>query len=394
MKFEDFVEINPKIKLDKGRNYDFIPMENLVPGSRYVSSKRSKLFKGGGAKFQNDDTLFARITPCLENGKISQAKNLKNNKGFGSTEFFVFRGKKGVSDDGYVYYLSLTEDIRKTAEKSMSGASGRQRADLDAIKEIEKDFPDLPTQQKIASILSAYDDLIENNTHRIKVLEEMAQTVYKEWFVNFSFPGHEKVKFVDGLPEGWEEKRLSELVTTQYGYTASATQEKVGPKFLRITDIVPSQIDWTNVPYCKIEKQKLEKYKLENGDIVIARTGATVGYAKRIHKNNPTSIFASYLVRLKSIDNLDNLMLGIAVESEEYKQFIKSVISGAAQPQANAHVLTSYKILKPTQNIITKFNNIVEPLFDLKESLQLKKNTLRKTRDMLLPKLMSGEIKV
>src|SRR5438067_5708967 len=98
-------------------------------------------------------------------------------------------------------------------------------------------FPPLLTQRKIASILSAYDELIENNTRRIKILEEMAQALYREWFVRFRFPGHEGVKFVESpmgmVPEKWEVTKLSKLVDTQYGYTESAQSEQVGPKFLR-----------------------------------------------------------------------------------------------------------------------------------------------------------------
>ncbi|MFH1933621.1 MAG: restriction endonuclease subunit S [Pseudomonadota bacterium] len=121
--------------------------------------------------------------------------------------------------------------------------------------------PSLPTQHKIAAILSAYDDLIENNLRRIKILEEMAQTIYREWFVKFRFPGHENVRMVDSplgkIPEGWEVANLSDLVDTQYGYTESATVEKVGPKFLRGTDInKTSFVDWSQVPYCPIPANK------------------------------------------------------------------------------------------------------------------------------------------
>jgi type I restriction enzyme S subunit len=118
-------------------------------------------FNSGGAKFLPGDTLFARITPCLENGKIAQYKCSENTPAFGSTEFFVFRARTGVSDPSYVYYLSLSDLVRGPAEKSMSGASGRQRASLQSIVDIQLPAPPLPTQLKIAAILSAYDDLIE-----------------------------------------------------------------------------------------------------------------------------------------------------------------------------------------------------------------------------------------
>lgn len=293
----------------------------------------------------------------------------------------------------FLYYFLKTLDLDQLNTDAAVPGLNRNVAYSKEIK-----FPSIPAQRKIASILSAYDDLIENNTHRIKILEEMAQAIYKEWFANFKFPGYEKVKFVDSelgkIPEGWEVRKINELVDTQYGYTASSTTENIGPKFLRITDIVPNIIDWEAVPFCELEPEKISKYKLEFGDIIVARTGATVGYAKRINKLHPESVFASYLVRLKSNDINDNIIIGLACESDEYKSFIKANISGAAQPQANASVLSSYKINYPTKDIRNKFNDIVEPILDYKEKLQFGNTNLRKTRDLLLPKLMSGEIDV
>jgi len=131
-----------------------------------------------------------------------------------------------------------------------------------------------------------------------------------------------------------------------YGYTASAKQEPVGPKFLRITDIVPDLIDWESVPYCEIPEKDLDKYRLQEGDIVMARTGATTGYAKWI-TNHPESIFASYLVRIRIKPEHDHRYIGLVVQSDDYKRFIKTNLGGAAQPQANAQVLTSFPMLLP-----------------------------------------------
>jgi len=214
VRFSDFVIINPKITLEKGKEYPFIKMEDISPGNRYVSFTGKRRFKGGGSKFMLGDVLFARITPSLENGKIAQVEGIT--KGFGSTEFFVFRHREGISDSSFIYYLSVSDIIRKPAEKSMFGASGRQRVDLNVVQELWIEVPPLPNQRKIAAILSAYDDLIENNTRRIKILEEMAQTIYREWFVKFRFPGHEKVKMKDSelgpIPEGWMVKPSSQVL--------------------------------------------------------------------------------------------------------------------------------------------------------------------------------------
>ena len=151
-----------------------------------------------------------------------------------------------------------------------------------------------------------------------------------------------------------------------YGYTASATPEPIGPKFLRITDIVPDRINWSTVPHCKIDERKLSKYRLEEGDIVIARTGATTGYAKRIRENHK-AVFASYLVRIRVSADCDSQYIGFVIESEDYKHFIQQNIGGTAQPQANAQVLTSFPIPLPplpTQRkigaILANYDNLIE----------------------------------
>ena len=147
--------------------------------------------------------------------------------------------------------------------------------------------------------------------------------------------------------EKWNRVILREICDlVNYGYTASANPEPIGPKFLRITDIVPNRIDWTSVPHCKIDDEKLSKYRLKENDIVIARTGATTGYAKRIRTDHK-AVFASYLVRIRVNSNYDSQYVGFVIESDEYKKFIQLNLGGAAQPQANAQVLTSFPIPLP-----------------------------------------------
>ena len=155
--------------------------------------------------------MFARITPCLENGKVAIA-NTNGQNGTGSTELFVFRGINGISDSDYIYYLCCTHYFRQLATNSMTGASGRQRADLEFIKRIKWSFPSVETQKRIVKVLSVFDNLIELNTKRIKTLEQMAENLYKEWFVRFRFPGHENAEFENGIPKGWEKVRAEKAI--------------------------------------------------------------------------------------------------------------------------------------------------------------------------------------
>ena len=166
-----------------------------------------------------------------------------------------------------------------------------------------------------------------------------------------------------------QEMSLADIAeSVSYGYTASATQEPVGPHLLRITDIVPPQIEWRSVPFCKIEEKDRERFSLEPGDIVIARTGATVGYAKLI-RNHHDAVFASYLVRIR-VDQAkaDPGYVGRIVESGVYKRFVLSQVGGAAQPNANARVLSSFKLPIPAIQVQRHIAGILATYDDLIEN--------------------------
>ena len=189
-----------------------VDIDSIQVGTRYVKGKELQTFEGkSGCRFQNGDTVMARITPCLENGKIAQIQ-CESEKGFGSTELLVFRGIKDKTDSDYVFSLMSTEYIRNLSANSMSGASGRQRADLSFIKNIKWDFPSLSVQQRIASILNNYDKLIQNYQKQIEDLQNLAGELYKEWFVRFRFPGHEKASFENGIPAGWKVDKIKNRV--------------------------------------------------------------------------------------------------------------------------------------------------------------------------------------
>jgi type I restriction enzyme S subunit len=287
------------------------------------------------------------------------------------------------------YFL---KNVLKNYQSDKAAVPGVNR---NVLHELKVRYPDSQLQPRIVEILSQYDELIDNNRRRMVLLENAARQLYNEWFVRLRFPGYEHTRVNSGVPQDWRRKTLAELCESiDYGYTASSNLEVVGPKFLRITDIVPDVIDWTSVPYCLIADDRLAKFCLAQGDIVIARTGATVGYAKRIHKRHPDAVFASYLVRLRLKPKVDNLMVGIFAESDEYKHYVKSRVGGAAQPNANAKVLSGAEILVPPPNIQGLFHEFVEPLIDQREVLQLQNQQLRAARDLLLPRLMNGEVTV
>ncbi len=168
--------------------------------------------------------------------------------------------------------------------------------------------------------------------------------------------------------KSWQKTKLGDIANFQYGYTASADEKNTGTKFLRITDIVPDLIDWDTVPFCDIKEEKANQYKIHRGDILIARTGATAGYAKLIRKEPEQSVFASYLIRLKIKDkNVSPEFIGRIIESEAFKQFVSSHIGGAAQPHANAPVLKNFEISVPpflTQKQIADVLSVYDDLIE------------------------------
>jgi type I restriction enzyme, S subunit len=299
------------------------------------------------------------------------------------------------ADSRYLLYQFLSPGWRQVIERNVISGATVDRIPLERFPSFPIVLPRLDIQRATVEILSAYDELIENNRRRIVILDDAARQLYEEWFIRLRFPGREHTRVVDGIPRGWTRKSLAELCESiDYGYTASAQLENVGPKFLRITDIVPSEIDWPSVPHCQIEERRLARFRLIEGDIVVARTGATVGFAKRLHKRHSETVFASYLVRLRPSSTTSNLMMGVFVESDSYKGYVQSRIGGAAQPNANAKVLSAATILIPPGQLQRQFDEFVEPLFDQRELLQLQNAQLVAARDLLLPRLMSGEIAV
>ena len=162
-KISSFIEINPREILDKGVLAKKVGMDKLQPFCRDIVEYEIVKYSGG-VKFRNGDTIMARITPCLENGKTAMINILDENEvGFGSTEYIVFRAKDGVTDPYYVFYLVCSPIVRDVAIKSMVGSSGRQRVQIDVIENIETIFPNIETQKKISSILKLLDDKININ---------------------------------------------------------------------------------------------------------------------------------------------------------------------------------------------------------------------------------------
>ncbi len=386
-RFGDFVDCNPKISIKKGEVVENCEMEDINPNYKFLYPREGKLYNGSNSKFQNGDTVFARITPCLENGKIAQIKSLRTEAAIGSTEFFVFRGKIEISDNEYIYYLSKSNLIRDTAVNSMTGASGRQRADLKALKRLEIRVPStIEHQQRIASILSAYDNLIEVNNKRIELLEQSARELYKEWFVRMRFPNYQNTKFNKGVPEGWEEKSPFDISDILYGYpfNSSLFNENEGIPVVRIRDIIAnskSTFTTENVD---------NRYLLNDGDILIGMDGDF--HIQRWM--NGKAYLNQRVVRLRidpgSIYNscfIENVI-------REPILFLNSIIVGTTVAHLSDRDLKKIKFLKPTDNLLIKFKELTNPIIETIIILFKQNQKLAEIRNRLLPRLISGKLEV
>ena len=269
-----------------------------------------------------------------------------------------------------------------------------------AFCEMQLPILSLEKQKEIVAEYNTIVNRIKLNEQLNQKLEETAQAIYKQWFVDFEFPDEngkpyklsggemvssEKIEYE--IPVGWNVGPVSAIVNTQYGYTTSATTEAVGPKFLRITDIAQPYIDWDSVPYCNIDNSEIGKYRLKDGDVVVARTGATVGYAKRINKLNPESIFASYLVRITPKEEQHKNFVGLTFIGNQFLEFIQNVAGGSGQPQASATLMTEYATALPEGSSLERFNRIVEPLLNQAEVFQMQICRLKELNSLLLTSL-------
>lgn len=378
MKFLDCVTLNPKISFKKRKIYPFIEMNNVSTSTRNPIAVENKPFDSG-AKFQLGDTVIARITPCLQNGKRFFCKEII--EGFGSTEYLVFRPKNDLVDNLYLYYFMKTDFIKQSMINSMTGATGRQRVNNDMFNDLEVDFPSIDIQKRIGIILSTYDDLIENNQKQIKLLEEAAQRLYKEWFVDLRFPGHEDVAIVDGVPEGWKREKLIDIANVQYGYSFDGSQfnsNGIGMPIIRIRNI-PSGItsDYTT-------EEANEQYIVSNGDIIVGMDG-------EFHINSWNGDSAYLVQRTCKFTPRKELMKGWLLQAiyEPIKFFEKTVVGATVAHLGKKHIDTIELLTGPDELYVP-----FKALFDKRQLLLNQNILLAEARDRLLPKLMSGEIEV
>ena len=299
----------------------------------------------------------------------------------------------------FLYYLFNSSNVRNQIKASATGTTVKHTAP-ERIYNVKVNLPPLPTQRKIAAILGNYDDLIENNTRRIKILEEMAGTIYREWFVEFRFPGHENVKMVESelglIPEGWKVRGLGDVCKVVPGYAFKSKDWKdTGVGVVKIKNIKSDNtidIDNKDCIAPDILSPKLDKYQLTNGDFLIAMTGATAGKVGRL-RTKTTMMLNQRVAKLDPIKVYRDY-IWCRISLEETQAVFYRLADGAAQPNMSGSQIEEHRIVGPPPSVCKHFSSIVGDMLLLSDNLMLRNVNLRKTRDLLLPKLISGELDV
>ena len=254
-----------------GELYPFLTPTDIDGHRRYIEPERFLSQEGRDAQHRLLLPAHAVCVVCI--GATIGKVCMTGRPSFTNQQLNSVVVNERQHDPFFVY--SLLGTLRDSL-KANAGGAATPIINKTAFSEMEISVPPLPVQRRIAGILSAYDELMENCQRRIRILEEMARALYREWFVYFRFHGYDKVPRVDSplgpIPRGWEVRKLADFVTTKYGYTESTNAEPVGPKYLRGMDInKASYIDWSAVPYCPITPADNEAYRLKVGDVVVIR---------------------------------------------------------------------------------------------------------------------------
>lgn len=373
-RFSDFVEINPTVRIEKGAEVPYVEMKDLHDGIKFCSPSSIKR-PSGGARFQNGDTLFAKITPCLENGKIAQVNGLKDGIGFGSTEFLVFRGKQNVSCNEFVYYLSRWDEVRSFAESNFEGTSGRQRVPKNCFDYLYLELPPLPEQAAIAEVLSSLDDKLYLLHRQNKTLEQLAETLFRQWFV-------------EEAEEGWEEKSLDEIAEFLNGLACQKfpqKQNEIGLPVIKIKEMRTGITDASDYATGEVP----EKYIIENGDMLFSWSGSLEvvlwfggkGILNQHLFKVSSKIYPQWFYYFWTQYHLQEFR-GVAVD--------KATTMGHIQ----RHHLSEAKVSVPSRVELQRMNGTMDPIFQKIKSNTQQIHTLTQLRDTLLPKLMSGEVRV
>lgn len=335
---------------------------------------------------RNNDIIYSTVRPNLR--AYYYVKNCPDNA-ICSTGFAVLRAKENV-DSRFIYSL-VTENSFVDYLSLVAKGSAYPAVDTADFKKSKVTVPDLPTQKRIADILFAYDDLIENNNRRIALLEKAAQELYKEWFVRFRFPGYENTKFEGDIPKGWETRRLGDVLDIKRGGSPRPIQDFLtndGLKWLKISDATKSSNPFVFNIEESIKEEGLRKtVYLKAGSLVLSNS-ATPGLPRILAID--TCIHDGWLYFTNQ--NLSNEFLFLFFNHIRPNLVNKG--NGAVFTNLKTDILKKYLFARPEERVLQQFDNAIKPIFNQIYTITKQNVNLTMQRDLLLPRLMSGKLEV
>ena len=362
----------------------FINLENLncVTEETFIKWTRR-------GKLQVGDVILTREAPLGEVGIVRCAENY-----FLGQRLVLFRTNPAVCDNRFLLYAFQFHDNKQAIISKGVGATVLHLR-VPECERIEIKVPDLQTQKRIGDILSAYDDLIEANKKQIKLLEEAAQRLYKEWFVDLKFPGHEKTKIIDGVPEGWEKDRADVFFNMSIGKTPPRAEKQWftvggnGTPWISISDMGNSGTYVFNTAEA-LTAEAISKYKVKvvPEDTVLVSFKLTIGRVSITTTNTCTNeAIAHFLISDKTLREYTYFYL----KCFEYDSLGNT---SAISKAVNSKIIKGMPFVMPAHGTVEKFYRIAKPIFDAIKDKQNMNLQLAEARDRLLPKLMNGEIEV
>jgi len=425
MPFDEAVLLNPQVSLEAGGTYPYVEMRAVEPSYRDVSPSANRKFMGGGSRFCGGDTLMARITPCLENGKIARFRGpLEDSVGHGSTEFIVIRGREGVTNNDFAYYLTRSEYVQNYAISQMSGTSGRQRVPTNALAHLQVSIPPLPEQRAIAHILSSLDDKIELNRKMNETLGAIARAIFRSWFVDFNpvrakaegrdtglpkkiadlFSDRFKDSELGEIPAGWQIKTIGDIAEcVRMGPFGSSI--KVETFVANGIPIISGQHlasfileDSTFNFIADAHAEKLYAANVRRGDIIFTHAG-NIGQVAFIPAN---SRYERYIISQRQFYMRCDLLqvspsfITFYFQSREGRHKLLANTSSSGVPSIARPVtyLKSIELIVPPKPALDAYENLFNSLlFQYQRNLN-ESFTLSALRDTLLPKLVSGDLRL
>lgn len=368
----DFIDFNPRLSLKKGDIATKVAMDKLKPFTKKIPETEKAEFNGG-AKFCNGDTVMARITPCLENGKTAYVDMLDDGEiGFGSTEFIVMRAKTGISDPQFVYYTAINPVFRNVAVKSMVGSSGRQRVQQSVLEELELSVPDLDEQRRIGDFLAKIDEKIALNDRINDNLADLLQTIYQGRFGNDILAVNQGV-LSDICSYSTDKVAVSELNVRTYFSTENMLSGKAG------------STEATSLPTTS------QTTACHKGDTLISNIRP---YFKKIVYCEDKCGCSTDVLCFTPSQPCYSAYLFSTLYADKFFAFMVAGSKGTKMPRGDKQQIMTYPVVLPSEEELAGFNTIASPLLEQIYSNRAENKRLSILRDTLLPKLMSGEIDV